>query len=106
GKDMVEVSGRIYNDGRFEADGKFKLTPGAYPVIQNPQKVGDVIRIGIQVNYDGGKAKAIVEIHPRAMLNDYRNLGPLLNKIGNSYGSGTSGNPIPWIQRGQIWQKR
>ena len=89
--DFALAYGRIYNDGRFEYGGDIKLMKGSYPMVSIPERFGDRIRIGIEVKHGVMTARAIIEIHPKAIYEGYIRLAPLLKEISNGYRSGLIG---------------
>lgn len=106
GMDLVEVEGKVYNNGKLELDGTIKLTPGTYPVLDQEPVAEDKIRIGLKVSYEGINAKAVIEVHPQAIVSDYKKLSPLMNDIGDSYQSTTKPNPNLYMMNLDQWLQR
>jgi RHS repeat-associated protein len=98
GKDIVEVRGRVYHDGRLEGDIKSKLglLPGNYPILNRELISEDKIRLEVKVLAGNVEAYAAIEIHPRAIANDYKAITPLLREIRNSYSPSFSPKPTPY----------
>ncbi len=105
GMDLFEVEGKVFNDGKIQVDGRIKMTTGSYSIIEE-SKIGDKVRLGINVKYGAGTAYAVIEVNPNQIIRDYENLMPAINQIQNSYRFGGISTPLERMAKIDRWLKR